>query len=488
MPQSRKRPIHQYTLESMVKALDAVKKGMAVTRASRQYQVPKTSLLDRVHGRIPIAIRKMGPPPILTKHEETELCDWLRELAKRGFAQKKYDLINSASKIIKLNNRKNPFKNNTPGNNWHKSFLSRHPELRPRKYEKLNQYQSGADEKYIRDWFSAIKTYLRDIKQEDILTNPLRILIGDEMTFSICSSTGEIRAPKKWMSVYEINPLGKENVTVLFVFSAAGDSLNPMVVFPVVQPAAKSVSSNCVEEKSQINLLKCDVFHDYILSGVNRWLIENNIPKPVILFIDGHKSHLSHQLMKSCDENGIILYPLPEKTTESMQPANIVVFKPIKAQWDETVFEWKTNAGNINCVVEKSNFCQLLKYCLEMAPLADSVRNGLKSCGLFPFNPDAVDYSKCICKPKNTKKYDLEVSQEEIDTTIRVLEVFRDDLESRGIDVKMVIDNVTHIYKAYQMSVYEANQSEVKAETPEVERNENIVLIQLNNTVKKGSS
>lgn len=122
----------------------------------------------------------------------------------------------------------------------------------------------------------------------------------------------------------------------------------------------------------------------------------DEIPKPVVLFIDGHKSHLTWHLSKWCDENGIILYALPPNCTHIMQPADVSLFKPLKTHWKQTVRKWYSKPENINAVLNKNSFCPLLEQCLKSPTLPHSIINGFKICGLFPLNPDAVDYTKCI--------------------------------------------------------------------------------------------
>ena len=53
-------------------AMDAVSKGMSVTRASKEYGVPRSTLHDRIHGNV-IHGTNPGAKPYLDKTEEAEL-------------------------------------------------------------------------------------------------------------------------------------------------------------------------------------------------------------------------------------------------------------------------------------------------------------------------------------------------------------------------------------------------------------------------------
>ena len=70
--------------ESMVLAIEAVKdRKMGVNCAAREYGVPRTSLKDRLSGRVEHG-RKPGPLPYLTSQEEDELASFLKKAAKLG--------------------------------------------------------------------------------------------------------------------------------------------------------------------------------------------------------------------------------------------------------------------------------------------------------------------------------------------------------------------------------------------------------------------
>ena len=62
---------------------------------------------------------------------------------------------------------------------------------------------------------------------------------------------------------------------------------------------------------------------------------------PVILFFDGHHSHLSVELIATCKANNIWLYCLPPNTTHVLQPLDVGVFGPTKATWKSILKTYK---------------------------------------------------------------------------------------------------------------------------------------------------
>lgn len=56
--------------------------------------------------------------------------------------------------------------------------------------------------------------------------------------------------------------------------------------------------------------MTAEAFYEFMADIFHPWLIKENITLPVIMFVDGHKSHLSMQLSQFCEKNGIVLVAL----------------------------------------------------------------------------------------------------------------------------------------------------------------------------------
>lgn len=122
---------------------------------------------------------------------------------------------------------------------------------------------------------------------------------------------------------------------------------------------------------------------------------DKGIRRPVILFIDGHKSHMTLPLIKFCRKNQIILYALPPNTTHILQPADVSVFRPLKHQWKITVRTWQSKQEDPNASMTKINFCQVFEEALSGTNMVLCIKNGFRKCGLFPLESYNVHYSKC---------------------------------------------------------------------------------------------
>ena len=73
-------------------AMKAVEEGMTEYRASQQYGVPRSTLYNRISGRVAHGINP-GLKPYLSCHEEKELGKYLKHCAKVGYGKTRKDVI-----------------------------------------------------------------------------------------------------------------------------------------------------------------------------------------------------------------------------------------------------------------------------------------------------------------------------------------------------------------------------------------------------------
>ncbi|KAJ8941790.1 hypothetical protein NQ314_010278 [Rhamnusium bicolor] len=345
----------------------------------------------------------MGPNTVLTKEEEDVLVKWLMDLAKCGFPQRKQDLLNAVETIVTAEGRRTPFP--------------------LREVEGLSKARGIITKESILKWFRELKIYLEQCKASNILEDSSRIFNGDETSFAMCPKSGKVLAPK--------------------VFSADGKTLTPMVVFPFMRPnkaIIDSVPSGWFIGRSETGWMRSETFFEYIANGLNNWVTDNKTKRPILLLVDGLKSHLSIELSQFCDDNEIILYALPPNTTHIMQPADVSVFKPLKTYWKKTIRAWQAKPQNVNCVLTKSTFCPLLKEVFDDESLPQTIKNGFKKYGLFLFNPDAVDYSKCECT----------ITEDQFETTETLISKLKDKLIEKGVEhIQNVIEQIKLIKEDY---------------------------------------
>ena len=241
---------------------------------------------------------------------------------------------------------------------------------------------------------------IADHDLQEIFNDPARVYNSDESNIQLCPKTGKVLGIKGHKNIYEVAP-GPEKSTLTFLgtFNARGDIVCPAIIYPYVRmpkDIIDNVPDNFFIGQSESGWMKSETFFEFIANGFVPWLSINNITKPVILFVDGHKTHLTMQLSKYCDENGVVLYLLPPNTTHILQPADVGVFVPMKDMWRKQVHRFQRQ--NVNEPIRRKDVAPMLKEVLDQISVPT---NAFRATGLYPLNPDDVDYSKIINLPKN---------------------------------------------------------------------------------------
>ncbi|CAK1600118.1 unnamed protein product [Parnassius mnemosyne] len=191
--------------------------------------------------------------------------------------------------------------------------------------------------------------------------------------------------------------------------------------------------------RSESGCMRGDIFFEYICNDFNKWRIENKIKKPVLLLVDGHKSHMKLPLSEFCESNGIILYTLPPRTTHILQPADVSVFRLLKQGWKNTVREFHFESENPwNSAVTEANFCPLFAKVINAFDMPQQIKNGFKKCGLFPLDEEAVDYTKCDNTKLRNQRSSTGITSTEIDIAIKVIQA-ANLYAKHGIDTNLIL-------------------------------------------------
>lgn len=124
-----KKKFHQYSEQNLQSAIQSIRTGTKTREACKIFGVPRSTVQDRLKGRVSEKPRQVGPDPYLTLKNENRIVSCLFELAKCGFPLKKQELLETVQKIVKEENIQTPFKDGKPGQTWYSSFLRRHKEI-----------------------------------------------------------------------------------------------------------------------------------------------------------------------------------------------------------------------------------------------------------------------------------------------------------------------------------------------------------------------
>lgn len=72
---------------------------------------------------------------------------------------------------------------------------------------------------------------------------------------------------------------------------------------------------------------------------------------------------------------------------------DVAVFRPLKLSWKNQVKSWKTE--NPKQVMKRKHFASNFEAALRNLE-TDTIKNGFRKSGIFPFGPEYVDMNKII--------------------------------------------------------------------------------------------
>lgn len=213
----------QYDAEQLYRAFEAVKDGTPVTRAAEQFGVPKSTLSDRVTGKVEFGSHS-GPERYLTDEEESELVSFLCQSAKMGYAKTRKEVLSIVEGVLASKGR-----HVSISNGWWVSFRRRWPCLTLRTAEKLSYIRLMAtDEKVIKLYFDLLEQTLVD---NGLLDNPILIFNTDESGLPLEHTPSSVIGIKGQKHPRVVTSGKKKQITVLACANAAGQVIPPLVIF-----------------------------------------------------------------------------------------------------------------------------------------------------------------------------------------------------------------------------------------------------------------
>lgn len=124
----------------MLNALDSVQKGMSIREAAARFGVPKSTLGDRVSGRVTHGSIS-GPQKYLNALEESELASFLMRCASIGYPKSRFEIISLVQAIIDDKGI-----NATLTSGWWQMFCKRNPSITLRVPSALSKARAYASD------------------------------------------------------------------------------------------------------------------------------------------------------------------------------------------------------------------------------------------------------------------------------------------------------------------------------------------------------
>ncbi len=351
-----------------------------------QYGISDTGLARRYRNETTAHSQAYTKDQRLTPSEEQSLEAIILQLEAWGFPP----YVSRVKEIgFELMKRRNKDKTTEQlGKNWVQKFLHRQPDLVTRWSQRLERDRANnCTPEIFTYWFQLFESQIQKygIQRRDIYNM-------DEKGLAL----GQIGSEQVVCSKYTKNPRVKEPtntewVSLLECILIDGDLLPPFIIFKAkvqMEEWAKLLSKGgkiCISDKGWTNntlgfeWLK-QVFNPYTKArqkGAYRMLI-----------LDGHKSHLTTEVIQLCVSEKIILTCLPAHTTHMLQPLDVSFFQPLAKNYKRDLTE---NFRDLKAVaVTKNDFLRIYLKTRTYTATESNIASAWLKTGLDPFNPQLV--------------------------------------------------------------------------------------------------
>ena len=384
-----------YRAEALEKAIISVRtKKLSVSKAATEYGVPRQTLSDKVVKKHP---KKYGGNTKLSSEDETVLAKYITYMASIGHPLNVGEVKLFAWSIAKRSATPNCFGKNGPSNKWWLGYKRRHEEITLRRPDKLDRKRNAMARTSVID--SHFNLLLETLEKHDILNKPSHIFNVDESGMEMDSVTGKVVVNRNSKHTYQETSGEREHITVNVCASADGHFLPPMIIFERCFPSGHYSLNGPPDTTyawSESGWMDGDLF--------KKWFETVFLPNtehlrallPALLILDGHTSHLTLDVIDLARENNVILFCLPPHTTHLLQPLDVAVFKSLKAYFTNLVRSVRlVTMGTPKVLhVNRTNFTTFFREAFQQAMTVTAITNGFRKCGIFPFSPAAIDWSK----------------------------------------------------------------------------------------------
>ena len=366
----------------MTGAIEAVKGGMGVNRAAKEFGVPTTTLRDRLSGRVTHGTNS-GPKPYLSSQEEGELTEYLTSTSKAGYGKTRGQVMKIVQHVAK---EKGVLRKEKISAGWFRRFRERQPDVSLRKGDSMALVRFHCtDKETIGSYYDLLETVM---EENDLWDKPGQLYNVDETGMPLDPPKLRVCARKGQKKVRQRGSGNKSQITVVSCGSATGHVIPPFVIFE-----GKNFNHQWSEGEvpgtmygtSPKGWIDTELFQHWF---TDHFLRHAPAARPLLLLMDGHSTHYQPEVLRQAKENGVEMFCFPPHTTADSQPLDVGVFGPLKVNWRNVCHEWVEK--NPNKVITKFSFSSLFHKAWLLAMTPANLMAGFKKAGVYPFNRHAI--------------------------------------------------------------------------------------------------
>lgn len=277
-----------------------------------------------------------------------------------------------------------------PGEEWVRAFLGRHKKvLSTRMCQNISRSRAAVSVESVNRYFDNLSKTISGVPPENIVDYDETNLSDDPKAKQMIFRRG-IKHAERIMNT------SKSCVSLMFACTANGIFLPPYVVYKTKRIMNTWVQGGPIG--TRYNTSKSGWFDGYIFKD---WLQRLAVPyfsqlandAPRVIIGDNLASHLTADVIQTCEDNNISMIFLPSNSTHLLQPLDVAVYRPMKSVWKKILSNWKETEGKFYKTLPKNHFPRLLFALMEHSDMQNRAQwamSGFRTTGIYPLNRERV--------------------------------------------------------------------------------------------------
>jgi hypothetical protein len=149
-------------------------------------------------------------------------------------------------------------------------------------------------------------------------------------------------------------------------------------------------------------------FLDYV-EVVIQEMRDKGVTGPIVIFADGFPGHLCLDLQRFCNAKDVIFILLLPNSTHLLQPLDVVIFRPLKAEYKNQLLAYKQKHKKTE--IKEADFVHVLAKSLKEVISKELVQKSFEVTGLFPLNSTAIRPDRLLLQPESSQEILTETQQ-----------------------------------------------------------------------------
>jgi hypothetical protein len=378
-------------IESAIAAINALKPGeeFSYNKIAKRFGVDRSTLCRR-HRRLQVPHNtKIINQQKLTQQQEEELVTYIEELTARHIPPTREMIANFASAVAQ----------EPVSESWVTRFINKYS------INLISHYSTGMDSnRHNADSYVKYELYFnllqRKIAQYKVDAEHTYNMDEKGFMIGITTRTKHVFSRRMWEKGEVKASLQDGNrawVTLLACVCGDGTALPPGLLY---DSANSTIQSSWVEEiqpgvhsvlvsSSPTGWTNNDIGLAWLQQVFDRFTKTKARRKWRLLILDGHGSHVTMDFINYCDRNKILLGILPPHSTHTLQPLDVVMFKPLSTAYSRELTTHLHNGQGLS-VIKKSDFFHLFWKAWTSTFTQGLILRSFEVTGISPLQPNVI--------------------------------------------------------------------------------------------------